>query len=532
MRTAYVWTFLLILLLIPAQSARAQPQVLTAQQKAADLEFLRTAIKERHAHPFHAANQATFDRAVDQAVAKVGGLDDLGFAIEVAKIAALLEDGHTGAFLANDRQRPLPRLPVELLKVSDGWIVSAADAAHKQLLGAEVLALDGRPPAELMTAVAPLVARDNDQGIAKGAASLMAVPQILHALGAARSPERVTARLRLADGRIEERVVAATLKPELSDAGSPLSDRGIFKARGGKFSHAYLPASRAFLISFNSADFPEAEFVPLLDAMVADARTHAVDKVILDLRWNRGGSIRNTSGLFSAVAQLVPLWKPGNLLVLVGPENYSAGTLHASTFERLSNALFVGEPTSGRPAFSGELRRMRLPHSQIEVRYSAAIRAPMEPYDLRPALFPHVTVPLRVEHVRSGRDPVLEAALALDQYKPVGPRLAALAVAGEQAALRAFTERAGAGLEPGYYLNEESLAAAGTDFYAQKKFDLARMMFLLEAELYPFSATAQYYLGETSRALGDMDAARRHFRKAFEMDKRYVQLFELDSLAP
>ena len=102
------------------------------------------------------------------------------------------------------------------------------------------------------------------------------------------------------NGQIVERVLSASPRLEMSSDGAALSKAGVLEARQGKLSHLYLPEHRTFLVRFNSAHYDEAEFVPLLDAMVADARRHEVEKVMVDLRWNRGGSIRNTSRFLSA----------------------------------------------------------------------------------------------------------------------------------------------------------------------------------------------------------------------------------------
>lgn len=90
----------------------------------------------------------------------------------------------------------------------------AAGPAQRAALGAEVLAVDGRPVGEVLAAVEPVTCRDNDAQLMAAAPRWLGRPSALHALGLADAPDAVTLRLRLLDGPETEVRAAAGPGPD------------------------------------------------------------------------------------------------------------------------------------------------------------------------------------------------------------------------------------------------------------------------------------------------------------------------------
>jgi hypothetical protein len=76
-----------------------------------------------------------------------------------------------------------------------------------------------------------------------------------------------------------------------------------------------------------------------------------------------------------------------------------------------SSAVFVGEPTGGRPNLYGDTRAVILPSSHIKVNVSSRYWEKSTPDDDRPWIPPDIPVELSSSNYFTGVDPVLDAAL-------------------------------------------------------------------------------------------------------------------------
>jgi hypothetical protein len=62
--------------------------------------------------------------------------------------------------------------------------------------------------------------------------------------------------------------------------------------------------------------------------------------------------------------------KKGRLFVIIGRQTFSSAILNAISFKNNTEAIFVGEPTGGKPNHYGEIKVFTLKNSPIRVQYS------------------------------------------------------------------------------------------------------------------------------------------------------------------
>lgn len=107
----------------------------------------------------------------------------------------------------------------------------------------------------------------------------------------------------------------------------------------------------------------------------------------------------------------------GELIVLCGPNNESGATILLSELAWQRDVTLVGEPTGGSAEgpTAGIIAFMTLPGSEVVARLpllrSRTSRPEFEP---GMGIEPDVLAPVTVESLRSGSDPAMEAALALE----------------------------------------------------------------------------------------------------------------------
>jgi hypothetical protein len=98
---------------------------------------------------------------------------------------------------------------------------------------------------------------------------------------------------------------------------------------------------------------------------------------------------------------------------LIGRLTFSAGASFVAEIERdLPSAALVGEPTGGAPNFWADVAVITLPNSRLRVLISTTYEGYGRPNDPRLAIDPDRAVALSSTDYFSGRDPVLDAALA------------------------------------------------------------------------------------------------------------------------
>ncbi len=152
-----------------------------------------------------------------------------------------------------------------------------------------------------------------------------------------------------------------------------------------------------------------------LSSIVAEVRTRLevgdVRRVIVDLRHNPGGNNQTYRPLLRLL--LDPLVdRPGGLYVIIGRQTFSAATNFATELDVQSvSAVFVGEPTGGRPNLFGDTRVVSLPSSGITFPVSGRYWEFGGPDDTREWVPPDIPVELSSTDYFAHVDPVLQAAI-------------------------------------------------------------------------------------------------------------------------
>jgi HPt (histidine-containing phosphotransfer) domain-containing protein len=90
----------------------------------------------RHRDLYHTMSQSAFDSAVASLDARIPTLGRHQIILELARIVALVGDGHTNIAPTRDPRIGFRGYPIALYLFSDGLYVRAADSAHARLVGA------------------------------------------------------------------------------------------------------------------------------------------------------------------------------------------------------------------------------------------------------------------------------------------------------------------------------------------------------------------------------------------------------------
>jgi len=382
-----------------------------------DLRHLAEQLPTRHQNLFHTISRAQFEDAVAAFNGRIPALARHQVIVELARIVALIGDGHSHLDLAGGPNIGFRRYPLRLYLYSDGLFVQAAGREHAQALGGRVLAIGDTPIAQAYARVREVIARDNEVWVQHVAPGLLAIPEVLHSLGLIRDMER--AALTIAQRNGEQ--VTIELRPgapdgpgkwidaaEDTDARMPL----WLHAPENKFWFAHLRDTNTLYVQYNAVrDKPEETIADFFDKVFTFADARQVDRFVLDIRRNGGGNGYLNQPIIHGLIKRDRINQPGKLFTIIGRATYSAAMMLTDDLEKHTRTLFVGEPTGASPNMYGDAEKIVLPNSELEIWASALHWIYSEPRDNRPWIAPNIPATLSSEDYRARRDPALEAIL-------------------------------------------------------------------------------------------------------------------------
>ena len=359
-------------------------------------------------------------RAADSLKSRVASLTDLQVALELQRLVVRLGRSHNGTYIEWLPERWGARaVPLHAyLFEGDVWIIGA-DSAHADLVGAKVLAVDGRTTHDVLAALAPLFPSEGETR--RDLAPPFAVnPAVLHAIGVARHADRLTLRVVDRDGRMRTAEVRAGKGIGGYDYLPPsrfARDSVPLWMRDRRTPHWFeaMPAEEAVYLRVKNILNPRggetmAELALRLRRYLEEHRE--VRTLVVDLRRNSGGNTYLYPELLRTIIAF-DAREGRRTFALIDRRVYSAGMNFAIDLDRLTNATFVGEPTGASVEQHGDASTLWLPWSGVPFTVSTTVWNISAPHDDRRWIAPDVPVALTAADYFAHRDPVLAAALAL-----------------------------------------------------------------------------------------------------------------------
>lgn len=383
-----------------------------------DIDYLVEEARRMHSHPNGTAHSPSFAAAAESLKTSIPELSNNQILAELSRLVTMLGDGHTGIY-GPDSNSPLTfggkNLPVLFYAFADGLYIVDAAPEYRQWVGSRVSAFGPLSVDEVLSLLPTYVHHDNPiTPLWLGVHFTLRQLGMLMAFGATDDPSHITLTLNdkyggehkvgIKGGNYEFR---RKLRAPQSQTEVPRWLRRVDR----NYWLDTLPDIDAIYWQFNQVRDIDggptiAQFADTLRNVLesADART-----LIVDVRHNNGGN----NGLVKPLLQTLVWWeqdKTGRrIYVITGRNTFSAAQNFITRVERLTDAIFVGEPSSSSPNFSGEETNLLLPYSRVRGSISNRYWQDSDPDDVRPWIFPAVPVELTSNDYFSGRDTVMEA---------------------------------------------------------------------------------------------------------------------------
>lgn len=430
------------------------PAQTEAEQNRQDLEYL--AYLPEIDRSFSKERRRTFERGIDRLIQQSASLDKAKLMLEAARLTALADNGHTN-ILTQLSDTSFRSVPIRLGVFADGLFVVKAKSENRDLIGAQLIAVNDRPIDQIMTAFRPFMGGPQTL-LRQHVPRLVISPEILMAAGLSTRSDISQYRFRFANGTETDRLMSAvdsSSKPDenpywpvrdLSPVPTATEGLGwsyvldvapLYLSRlDENYWHAYVDDGRVLFLQINRMrDQGRQRLAENLSGVLDMVRRRGTKFVVVDLRYNRGGDYTQAADFSRRLADVLP--PDGRIFILTGGNTFSAAI---STVARLryfagARATQVGEPMGDRGQFWGEGDRVVLPNSKIAVRYATAYHDWENGCGLSEIttcfplnyiygvvagpLTPQVTVSARYANYASGRDAVMDDVLRIIKSAPV-----------------------------------------------------------------------------------------------------------------
>ena len=402
-----------------------------------DARFMVAAVDSVHPRPYRYFKRAQWDSAAADLESRLPGLRADQAVAGFSRLLGMLRDGHSRLDqlqLPNHGRPALQPLswpgfdteyPVDFEVFADGLWVVGATAAHANLTGAHVIALDGKPIADVVAALSPLIPSDNPMWTLRVLPSYLRCPGYLAAAGLSTDPS-APLMLTLARNKGGRRNLTIPAERPDSSASWLAADRDVSTP---------LPLTRALPYPFAFADLNDSTVFARIQAIVSEPGHEGLPafvtrlfahmdslgspRLVLDLRGNGGGNGYLNQSLIHAILRRPALDRPGRLFAIIDRGTFSAATQLTADLERETHAVFVGEPTGAAPDSPGDPAHVTLPASGLVVRISTVLWNGSDPRDPRAFIAPDVQVAATFADWLAHRDRALEA---IARYKvPANP---------------------------------------------------------------------------------------------------------------
>jgi hypothetical protein len=400
----------MFVLLLVGSHLTAQDVSQRADRWREDIRFLARELPAKHKNAFAHVDRESFMRAAATLDSAVPHLSDTQIQLGIARIAALLHDGHTNS--------PTPiytfRLPLAILWLDDGPYVVDASAEYRTLIGGRIARINGHDAGEVGDSLRLYISWENELGFRARAGSLFIRPAALRDIGI--GEDTVDATLVVVQGGASSTVRVNGVRA--AGLVLPTTDSlPLYRQRTGeKYWWTYVPNERTLFIKYSQCRDPD-DFRHLADSVASVIDQDRPARVVVDLRDNSGGNSEVVQPLLDVLRKRGDVNRPDALFVIIGRVTFSSGLMAAVDFRRRTHATILGEPTGERPNNYGEVRSLRLPNSGLQVTYSTKFfRLVAGDPD---SFAPDVHIPPTAEAYAAKRDPAMEWILA--HSRPVSP---------------------------------------------------------------------------------------------------------------
>lgn len=399
----------------------------TAQNKISedkwgeDLNYLMKEMPKIHIDPYNHTSKENFELFAEVLKSKLKNMSDNEVLCQVAKLTAMIGDGHTALNIFNfhnsnnNTAYRFHIFPIMMYQFSDGMFITGSSPQYNELKGCKVIKINGKAIEEVIETVKPIVPRDNEYSLKFNLPYYMVIAEFMNGLGITNNPDEMEITVINKSGNeLTTKLIATEISNMQHNSGAS-DDNGLplyMKNEAKNYWFEYLKDNKTLYINYKRVLNDPADslkyFCKRLDEFI---NSNDIERTVIDIRNNGGGNNATCQPFVNLISNNKKVNQKGKLFIIIGRQTFSAASYLTTKLEFNTKAIFAGEPTGASPNHYGDNRPLILPNSKVEVRLSSIFWQNSFPVDKRKSTDPQIKVELSSADYFAGKDPVLEAVL-------------------------------------------------------------------------------------------------------------------------
>ncbi len=335
---------------------------LSSEEWLEDIKYLRREITVRHKDAYANISDNELDKMFNDLTNDVPDSDGDEVQLRMLDIIADIGDSHTA--IRNFITGADLCYPIELYWFDNGYYVINTIKKYQYLIGSELNKINGISIETILPKLATLIPHENIYMVRNKAPELIRDPRVLRYLGIIEDNDMTFSFLNQ-----ENKYLEVAMSPEKINSLELVEDtNGRYSLIKQTYSNWFQYINNQDIIYFY---FCKSKIIDsIVNDVIKEVEAGNVDKLIIDLRNNVGGTYIPNNKLINGIKSNEKINKQGNLFVIVGRNTFSAGLLYAVDFRKNTSAIFFGEPTGAKPNHFGDMRKFKLPNSKLVISYS------------------------------------------------------------------------------------------------------------------------------------------------------------------
>lgn len=337
----------------------------------ADIEFVLEKLPQYHKNLFFKQAEEKFLAHGNRIKDNISSRTDHELIVEISRWIAAIGDSHT-SFVFNSEGL----YPFRFYYFSDGVYLVNSSPEYQAYIGLKLKGINEKSVADLIKLFRPVISHENESWFKMKFANYIVLTEVLNGLNITQSQR---ANFIFMDKNGHEKNVE--VKPTQSKIQHRIADKSekmlYLKNTNENYWYEFLEEEKLVYFQYNRCEnMKEISFSDFNEELFNFIDNHSIQKLVVDLRHNVGGSSYILDPFFAELKKRKSLDQSNQLFVIIGRNTYSSATLNAVTFKNETNATFIGEPTGGKPNHYGQVQIMELSNTNTKLPYSTKYFTP------------------------------------------------------------------------------------------------------------------------------------------------------------
>ncbi|WP_085828948.1 hypothetical protein [Clostridium massiliodielmoense] len=390
-----------------------------------DIQYVATTLNKNHPNLYENTSKEKFNNSIEKLKKDVPNLKQYEIELRIQEILSTLRDGHT--------KIDTPKLaeeiyPLRLIWFKDKLIAIEAEDKYKDVLGKELIKINDVPINDVLKEINKFPSYENEQNLKVVNSNIILWYKVLKCYGITNSKNTT---FTFKDNDKKQNINMYPIRNLKDEKLAKLRDFAPKKPVRIEYDpkrddinywYRYIKEDKILYLQDNSATqgiviknnkIVKDGFQELKDKIQKTVESEKIDKFIIDVRYNRGGSFKGSEILYE---NLKPYLSNAKTFIFTGPATFSAPIIETVNLKlKYPNKIIsLGEePGQSIKFYSREV--FKLPNSKLILSCSVAL------IDMTKSnvTIPDVYIQETIEDFKNGIDPLYEWVKKYDGKSPL-----------------------------------------------------------------------------------------------------------------